>query len=70
MNRATTVAKAAAIKTSVDAVETALTAGDLETAKVEFTRLHAKLNGLAKRAAEHFGGEITEFSGGDGKGDD
>lgn len=56
--------KAASIKTSVDAVHAALDAGDLETAKTEFDRLHAKLNGAAHRAAEIFDTDVTVFSGG------
>lgn len=67
MNRATTIAKAAAIKTSVDEVDTAFEAGDLAAAKVAFDRLHLRLNGLAHRAAEHFGGDVEEFSGGTDK---
>jgi len=67
MNRATTIAKAAAIKTSVDQVDEAFESGDIEAAKAAFDRLHAKLNGLAARAAEHFGGDVTEFSGGTDK---
>ncbi len=64
------ITKASAIKISVDAVDTAFAANDMAAAKTEFDRLHAKLNGLAKRAADHFGGDVTVFSGGDGKGDD
>jgi len=67
MNRATAVTKAASIKTSVDAVEAAFQASDFETAAAEFARLHAKLNGLAHRAADFFGGEVSEFSGGTDK---
>lgn len=67
MNRTTTITKAAAIKTSVDEVDAALEADDIDAAKTAFGRLHAKLNGLAIRAAEHFGGTAEEFSGGTGK---
>lgn len=67
MNRNTTITKAAAIKTSVDTIDAAFEAGDIEAAKAEFGRLHAKLNGLAAKAADHFGGDVTAFSGGTDK---
>ncbi len=68
LTKSMAVAKAAAIKASVDAVETALNVGDLDTAKTEFDRLHAKLNGAAIRLAEVYGeADVGVFSGGTGK---
>ena len=68
LSKSLVATKAASIKTSVDAVEAALSVGDLETAKTEFDRLHAKLNGVAHKVAEFFGeGDVGVFSGGTNK---
>lgn len=68
LTKSMAVAKAASIKTSVDAVETAFSVGDFDTAKTEFERLHAKLNGAAIRLAEVYGeADVRVFSGGTGK---
>jgi hypothetical protein len=61
------ITKAESIKLSVAEVETALDVGDIVTARTAFARLHAKLNGLAHRAADHFGGDVQTFSGGTDK---
>lgn len=68
LSKSLVATKAASIKTSVDAVEAAFAVGDLNTAKAEFERLHAKLNGAAHKAAEFFGEpDVEVFSGGTGK---
>lgn len=62
-------AKAALIKTQLQEAETALTGPnpDVATALSRVQRLHAMLNGLAQRAADHFGDDIETFSGGNDK---
>lgn len=67
MNKAFAVSKAAAIKVTMNELETAIDAGDLASAKTASARLHAKLNGLAHKAADFFGGTVSEFSGGTDK---
>jgi hypothetical protein len=68
------ITKAASIRASVNEVEAAIASllDSAEKAVVDeaFKRLHAKLNGLAHRAAEHFGGDVSTFSGGTDKPDE
>ena len=71
MNKTTAVTKAASIKTTLtdleDAVDALSDSPEKSAVQEQVQRLHAKLNGLAHRAADHFGDTVETFSGGTDK---
>jgi hypothetical protein len=71
MSKSTVRAKAASIKASLDELEQAHAAlpdsPETAAAKAAAARLHAKLNGAARRLAEIFEVDIETFSGGTDK---